>query len=98
MLPVSHYVRDLMQRPYSFTGVMIEVGSKYSRSGDSFRLDPDTLYRLLLYGTSISDDGLKHLAGLKNLEWVNVQSTNVTDRGKAVKELQKSLPACQILD
>jgi hypothetical protein len=45
---VSHYVRDLMQRPDSFTGVMLEVGSKYSRSGDGFRLDPDTFYRLLL--------------------------------------------------
>jgi hypothetical protein len=38
---------------------------------------------------------LKELVGLKQLEWLTLHFTQVTDAG--VKELRKELPRCQIL-
>ena len=43
----------------------------------------------------MTDAGLKHLAGLKNLASLDLQSSRVTAAG--VDELQKALPRCKIL-
>jgi hypothetical protein len=42
----------------------------------------------------ITDAGLEHLKGLKNLKAVNLRATKVTDAG--VADLQKALPNCKI--
>jgi hypothetical protein len=42
----------------------------------------------------VTDAGVMELAALKNLNTLNLRTTKVTD--KAVQELQKSLPKCQI--
>jgi hypothetical protein len=49
---------------------------------------------LNLYGTRVSDDGLKHLAGLKDLQQLDLTKTKVTAGG--VRDLQKALPKCRI--
>lgn len=52
------------------------------------------LVNLNLCNTQISDDGLKHLSGLKNCESLWLRYAQVTEEG--VKELQKALPDCEI--
>ena len=47
-----------------------------------------------LSGTKISDAGLEHLKGLKNLKVLRLDRTKVTDAG--VAELKKALPGCRI--
>jgi hypothetical protein len=42
----------------------------------------------------MSDAGLRELASLKELTFLNLMSTKVTDAG--VSELKKFLPKCQI--
>ncbi len=39
------------------------------------------LTSLSLDSTGITDDGLKHLSGLKNLQYLYLDSTSVTDAG-----------------
>jgi hypothetical protein len=43
----------------------------------------------------VTDAGLKQLAGLKSLQWLNLRGTQVTAAG--VKKLQEALPGCQII-
>jgi hypothetical protein len=43
----------------------------------------------------IADEGLKHLAKLKNLEELDVSYTNVTAEG--IETLQNALPDCKII-
>jgi Leucine-rich repeat (LRR) protein len=50
--------------------------------------------RLSLAGSGLTDAGIKHLAGLPNLEWLNLRRTKAS--AAAVAELQKALPKCQI--
>jgi hypothetical protein len=45
--------------------------------------------------SSISDEGLKHLHGLANLQELDLRQTRVTAAGKAA--LEKALPKCRIL-
>ncbi len=47
---------------------------------------------LLLNGTDITDEGLKHLHGLKSLRTLFLRGTKVTDAG--VAGFQKALPNC----
>jgi hypothetical protein len=46
--------------------------------------------------TKVTDRGLKHLAGLKQLRKLYLGATKVTDNGKA--DLKKALPKLEILD
>jgi internalin A len=48
-----------------------------------------------LAATEITDAGLKELAGLKNLQWLDLSSTKITDAG--LKELA-ALKNLQTLD
>ena len=52
------------------------------------------LARLNLNNSDITDSQLRHLRGLAQLRWLELQTPRVTD--EAVKELQQSLPNCQI--
>jgi len=53
------------------------------------------LKRLSLVGSGLSDAGIKHLAGLTNLEALDLRRTKAT--AAAIAELQKALPNCQIV-
>jgi hypothetical protein len=53
------------------------------------------LSNLILWGTAVSDTGLKELAVLTNLANLNLGATRVTDTG--VKELRKALPGCTLV-
>ena len=48
----------------------------------------------LLAYTMVTDVGLKELVALKNLTYLALRGTKVTDTGK--DELQKALPKCKI--
>jgi hypothetical protein len=48
---------------------------------------------LNLYGTRVSDAGLKHLAGLSSLKELDLTGTQVTADGVAA--LHKALPNCK---
>jgi Leucine-rich repeat (LRR) protein len=50
---------------------------------------------LKLNDTQVSDEGLKHLARLTNLQELDLRGTNVTAAG--VAELRKALPNCKII-
>jgi hypothetical protein len=54
---------------------------------------PD-LVEVNLYGTKITDEGLKYLSELTSLQVLQLRGTRVTERG--VQNLQKQLPYCQI--
>jgi hypothetical protein len=47
-----------------------------------------------LYTCRVTDAELRYLQGMIGLEWLDLNSTGVTDEG--VKELQKALPKCRI--
>jgi len=49
---------------------------------------------LSLDDTQVSDEGLKHMNGLSNLDHLFLINTRVTEEG--VKELQKALSDCKI--
>jgi hypothetical protein len=49
---------------------------------------------LYLYGTKITDVGLKDVAKLQQLAELHLRDTKVTEAG--VAELQKALPKCAI--
>jgi hypothetical protein len=57
--------------------------------------DPGQALALELGGTRVTDAGLKELAGLTGLRWLDLRGTRVTDAG--VDELSKVLPQCHIL-
>ena len=50
--------------------------------------------RLSLAGSGLTDAGIKHLAGLPKLEWLDLRKTKASAAG--VAELQKALPKCKI--
>src|SRR5205814_1492885 len=52
------------------------------------------LASLSIWGSRVTDDGVKELKHLKNLTYLNLWATFVTDAG--VKELQELLPQCDI--
>jgi hypothetical protein len=52
------------------------------------------LYDLSLGGCSITDAGLKHLAGNKRLQILDLNRTGVTPRG--VLAVQRLLPDCEV--
>jgi len=49
---------------------------------------------MLLGQTSVTDAGLEHLGGLKQLQYIELGRTNVT--GEGVNKLQQALPKCRI--
>ncbi|MBI3465845.1 MAG: hypothetical protein HY000_22740 [Planctomycetes bacterium] len=51
--------------------------------------------RLSLAGSGLSDAGIKHLAGLTNLESLDLRRTKASAAG--IAELQHALPNCQIV-
>lgn len=53
------------------------------------------LKEIALEHTSITDAGLMHLAGFKNLEWVSIAGTKVTEEGR--RHLKAKLPEVTIL-
>jgi hypothetical protein len=53
-----------------------------------------TLRTLDLDYTEITDDGLKHLMGMKKLEWLSVKGTNTTAAG--IAELRRALPQLSV--
>ena len=53
------------------------------------------LKRLSLVGSGLTDAGIKHLAGLTNLESLDLRRTKASAAG--IAELQKALPGCQIV-
>jgi hypothetical protein len=55
---------------------------------------PAAPFGLDLDRTSVTDAGLRELAGLKSLQTLNLSLTQVT--GAGVGELQKALPGCSI--
>jgi hypothetical protein len=46
----------------------------------------------MLSDTGITDRGMAHLCSLKELRWLTVERTHVTDAG--VKRLQLAVPSC----
>ena len=46
-------------------------------------------------GTQVTDAGLKELAGLKQLQTLDLSSTQVTDAGE--RQLRKALPNLQVI-
>jgi hypothetical protein len=52
------------------------------------------LRKLSLAGTSVGDEGVPHLAELKNLEYLWLNGTRVSD--SAYMTLKAALPECQI--
>jgi hypothetical protein len=50
---------------------------------------------VFLTGTQVTNAGLKHLAGLKQLQTLDLGGTKVTDKGKA--DLKKALPKLEII-
>ena len=50
---------------------------------------------LELHRTRVTDAGLEHLAGLKNLAQLTLGGTAVTDKGVAT--LKAALPRCNII-
>jgi len=51
--------------------------------------------RLSLAGSGLTDEGIKHLAGLTNLEWLDLRRTKASAAG--VAELKKALPKCKVM-
>jgi hypothetical protein len=47
-----------------------------------------------LFGTDVTDEGLKHLKGLEFLQRLELGETEVTENG--VRALQKAIPECGI--
>jgi internalin A len=47
---------------------------------------------IFLDGTNVTDTGLKELAAIKQLRFLHLNETKVTDKG--VEELKKALPEC----
>ena len=56
--------------------------------------DLQKVTELNLTAYNLTDAGLKDLAKLQNLQYVNLYDTKVTEAG--VAELQKALPKCRI--
>jgi hypothetical protein len=56
---------------------------------------PQRAFGLYLGKTKVTDEGLKELAALKGLQWLNLFATRVTDSG--VAELQKALPTLKVM-
>ena len=54
----------------------------------------DRLKRLALAGSFLTDAGIKHLAGLTNLESLDLRRTKATAAG--IAEQQTALPKCKI--
>ncbi len=52
------------------------------------------LQRLYLGATQVTDAGMKHLEGLKNLEYLSLHGTDIT--AGCMKQLRAKLPNCQI--
>ncbi len=52
------------------------------------------LARLVLQGPKVTDAGLSHLKGLKQLDSLLIYNTGVTEKGKA--DLQQTLPKLKI--
>ena len=50
---------------------------------------------VVMRGPKVTDAGLKHLAGLKQLRKLDLTGTKVTDKGKA--DLKKALPNLKIM-
>jgi hypothetical protein len=58
-------------------------------------LEPFVELRMLhISGPAITDAGLKHLKGLKNLRWVFLKDTRVTAKG--IADLKRALPCVEI--
>lgn len=55
----------------------------------------DSIVKLGLRGTNVSDNGLKYLYGLNNLREVDLTGTMVTSEG--ISSLKKELPDCTIV-
>ena len=78
-------------------GRIVAIDLKFTPTSDS---DLETLSKLTslellgLWGTDITDAGLKHLAKLQNLDSVLVGYTGVTAEGAA--ELKAKLPDCRV--
>ena len=52
------------------------------------------LQRLSLAGSGLTNAGIKHLAGLTELQTLDLRRTKVTATG--IDDLAKSLPGCKI--
>lgn len=52
------------------------------------------LQRLYLGATRVTDAGMKHLEGLKNLEYLGLHGTDVT--AECMQQLRAKLPNCQV--
>jgi Leucine Rich repeat len=70
-------------------------GTRVTGEGLKELADLKELRQLDLYKTQVSDDDLWCLARLAKLESLNLGETQVTDEG--LLQLQRSLPACQIV-
>ncbi len=75
-----------------FVGRVIEVDFSNQPIGDAdltFLNELETMTRLGLYGTDISDDGLKTIGTFRQLEFLWLDDTSVTDEGiKHLAQLQ----------
>ena len=48
-----------------------------------------------MHDTRITDVGLERLKGLRQLQWLSLGGTKVTEQG--IKKFQQALPSCQIV-
>ena len=74
------------------TGLVLVLSSRM-RASHLLRLTG--LKRLNIARTQITDDGLRALGGLQNLEWVCVNRTRVTARG--VDRLESTRPGVEVM-
>jgi internalin A len=71
------------------------IGTNVTNAGLKEVATLKQLQKLYLVGAKVTDAGLKDLVNLKQLQELNLSDTMVTDAGR--RELQKALPACQVV-
>jgi hypothetical protein len=71
------------------------IGTNITNAGLKEVATLKKLEKLYVVGAKVTDAGLKSLVNLKQLQELNLSGTMVTGAGE--RELQKALPACQVV-
>ena len=74
---------------------LCRISRLFRAFGDAHSCRLESLPPTCLGHESVTDTGLMELARLKQLQWLGLNETKVTDKG--VQELKKALPQVQIV-